>query len=521
MLAILVRKELLANLLTLRLGVAVIFTVVLSVMTTFIGSLDYSRNVEAYKREVRKAAEELDKATVYSQVVPRIVVPPQPLAILCRGVRRTSGQQVEIELGWLSLSSWGLSEDFDSQFMKTLVQIDFTTVVALLLSFLAVVLGFDGICGECESGTLKQLLTNPVPRGHIVLAKLFGGMLSLWLPFALAFVISLLIVLANPDVVLTGSDWVRLGIFFALSCLFLGQVFALSLMVSSFTRESATSLIVCLFLWLIGGVGYINLLPSFSRYGVDEPPFQEFMDQLQELGQNYSREIETWEANNPGPGEAYLRGLERDGRLRYAHPQGYAWLQRRNAFAVNKQLEMADRRHRYHWANWEPLAREAYLVDDWAVLSPFTNYQVLSYQLAQTSLDDMFFLGRAGRHYRQTFISYLRSKQAFSSRRWFTDDPPDQEPMIPDPEAVTSEMLAPDSPFMQARMSWAEEQEKKAAEDDRRQLDLSDMPKFGGESQRSLTASLDMMTPGLAVLLLSFGVSVLITLTCFLRYDPG
>ena len=42
MLGTLVRKELLANLLTLRLGVAVIFTVVLSVMTTFIGSLDYS-----------------------------------------------------------------------------------------------------------------------------------------------------------------------------------------------------------------------------------------------------------------------------------------------------------------------------------------------------------------------------------------------------------------------------------------------------------------------------------------------
>ena len=40
MIRTLVRKELLTNLLTLRLGVAVIFTVVLSVLTTFIGTVD-------------------------------------------------------------------------------------------------------------------------------------------------------------------------------------------------------------------------------------------------------------------------------------------------------------------------------------------------------------------------------------------------------------------------------------------------------------------------------------------------
>ena len=520
MFATLVRKELLTNLLTLRLGVAVIFTVILSVMTTAIGSLDYSRNIEAFKREIRKVGEDLDKVTIYSRVEPSIVVPPHPLSILCRGVLRTSGQSVDIELDWLPVSASGLSEGYDSPFMKTLVQIDFTTVVTLLLSFLALIMGFDGICGERESGTLQQLLTNPVPRGHIILAKFFGGMLSLWLPFALAFTISLLIVLANADVHLSGDDWVRLSLFFALSCLFLAQIFSLSLMVSSFTRDSATSLIICLFLWLIGGVGYLNILPSLSRYGVDEPPFQELMDQNQELWESFNREMEEWERNNPGPGEAYLKGLERDGRRRYVHPEGYAWLQKRTALALDKRLENADRRYKYHWANWEPLAREAYLVDDWAILSPFTNYQVLSYVLARTSLDDMFLLVRTGRQYRKTFISYLRSKQAFSSRRWFSDDPRDQEPMIPDPAAVTPQMLAPDSPFMQERMAWAERQEERAVDDDRRQLDLTDMPKFGEEWKRSLAASFEVMTSGLAILLLGLGMAVLITIARFLRYDP-
>ena len=40
----LIRKELLENLLTLRLGVALVFSVLLAVMATLIGSVDFSTN---------------------------------------------------------------------------------------------------------------------------------------------------------------------------------------------------------------------------------------------------------------------------------------------------------------------------------------------------------------------------------------------------------------------------------------------------------------------------------------------
>jgi hypothetical protein len=383
-----------------------------------------------------------------------------------------------------------------------------------------VVLGFDGICGERESGTLKQVLINPVPRAHIVLAKLLGGILSLWIPFTLAFVVSLLIALSYADVHFTGADWVRLVLFFVLSCLFLGQVFSLSLMVSSLVRDTDTALIICLFAWLVGGVGYINVLPSLSRYGVKTHIADEFREQNRQLWNEFETAMNDWDAKNPPPGEAYLKGLERNGKYRYAHPEGYRWTARRNAFDVNKRLELADRRYKYQWANWKPLATMAYVVDDWAILSPFTDYQVLSYMLARTTLDDRFFIAQAGRNYRKTFIEFLRSKNAFADRRWFSDDPADQMPMIPDPESVTADMLTADSPFMQERMAWAEAQETKAADDDRRKLDLTDMPRFGGQWQRTLSASFAMMMPGLIILLLSFAAGVLITIARFSHYDP-
>ena len=46
------------------------------------------------------------------------------------------------------------------------------------------------------------------------------------------------------------------------------------------------------------------------------------------------------------------------------------------------------------------------------------------------------------------------------------------------------------------------------------------MPRFGGPWQRSLGASFGVMMPGLAILVLSFGLAVMVTISRFLRYDP-
>jgi ABC-type transport system involved in multi-copper enzyme maturation permease subunit len=520
MMWILLRKELLSHLLTLRLGAALLFTVLLAATTTFIGSLDYSRSKAAYERDRQQAAQALDRATVYSQVRPSVVAPPFPLAIFSRGVGGTASQSVAIAVDDIALSPAAASEDADSHYMKTLAQIDFAGVVAVLLSFLAVVLGFDGICGERQSGTLEQVLANPVPRAHVILAKLVGGFLSLWVPLAVAFLICLLVVLANPDVALGADDWVRLCLFFLLSCLFLAHVYSLSLLVSACTRDAATSLIICLFAWLVGTLGYSSVLPSLARYGVDEPPFQEFIDQDGRLQQAYAQQLQEWESAHPGPGLIYLQGLEQGSRLRYAHPRGYAWLEQRHAIAVDKQLELAERRAHFLWANWEPLAREARLVDEWSILSPFANYQVLACRLAHTTQEDRFFLADAARRYRRTFIAYLRGKGAFTSRRWFTDDAPGREPLIPNPEELTAEQMAPDSEYMKARLSWARAQENAAAGDAGRRLDLTDLPKFGEAWQRPLSAPLGAMLPGLLVLCLGLAAGVLLTVARFLRYHP-
>ena len=274
---ILLRKELLSNLLTLRLSVAFVATLILVGLTTYIGSLNYSLRVDAYRSDVAQIRDDLEQATVYSQVAPDVIVPPEPLSIFCLGVDRSVGSRIAIDLSYIPLSPLRSSfHSTDTNLMKTLIQVDFTLVVTLILSFLAVALGFDGVCGERERGTLAQVLTTPTPRGVVIVAKILGGCLSLWIPLTVAFVVGLLIALGNADIALMAEDGVRLALFFVLSCLFLAQVLALSLMVSTFTHSSATSLVICLFGWLLGGLIYMNAVPSLIEYGTDEIPFREF-----------------------------------------------------------------------------------------------------------------------------------------------------------------------------------------------------------------------------------------------------
>lgn len=520
MLANLIRKELLSHLRTLRLVVALVFTVLLCSLTTWMGSLDFSVSVDTYETERKQLREEVDATPVYRQLTADFLVPPQPLTVLARGAVEGSAMEFEVEIDWRQMSTGLIGSAAYDDLMLILVRTDFTTVIALVLTFLAVVLGFDAICGEREQGTLKLVLSNSVSRGQVVAAKLLGGGIALWLSLAVAFTIALLILLANPDVHLSGDDWLRLSLLFVLSCLILLVIYALSVMVSAFTRSPATSLILCLFGWLIGGVGYANALPALCRYGIEYEPFTRYMQQWQELNESFGQDFQDWEERHPHPGDAYILNHSVNGARRYMHPEGIAWYVERSRFEFDRLLERADDDYAVRWPNQEPLAMQEFAVDRWSILSPLTNYRTLSKWLARSTLDDRFEVARYGFEYRDSWLQWMRAKlDGGQWPRWFTDDPPGQAPMIADPAAVKPEMLQRDSPFMQERLAWAAAEDERTKDSAGRDLDLEGMPKLGDGWRRTLGESLGQMTAGLTVLLLTLAASVSATVLRFQSYQ--
>jgi len=257
-----------------------------------------------------------------------------------------------------------------------------------------------------------------------------------------------------------------------------------------------------------------------ARHTLDWPPWQEYIENRDTEWERFREAMAEWEAQHPPPPAACFAGLRRDGILRYAHPRAYEWLDARVAFEFDKTLEMADRVERHRRQNQMPLAWQQFAVDEWSVLSPVAGYRVLAKWLARATLDDQFEVARHGFRYRRTYIDYLRSQFATEGwRRWYTDDPPGTAPMIEDPESVTLDMLEEGSPFLRERLARAEARWQNDQNDPRRRLDLTGLPKVGPGWQRSLPETFERMLPGLLIMVLTLGVSVLLTVRRFLTYQ--
>jgi ABC-type transport system involved in multi-copper enzyme maturation permease subunit len=516
----LVRKELLGHLLTLRLAVAFGVTVGLVALVAFIGSLDHSTRMAEHRASLEERDAGLEAATVWFQVQPHVRLPPQPLAVFALGAEAWVENNVSVAV-WLSYEAPHVRANLANDFLKSLVPVDVVTVVAVVLSFLAVALGFDGISGEREAGTLGQLLAQPVRRAHVILAKILGGCLALWISLSVAFGLACAILAANPDWSLGAGDGWRLAAIFPLSCLFLAQVYSASLLVSCLVERSATSLILCLFGWLLGGVVWMNMAPFVGEFAMRETPWQSYVDQATERWQQYNDDIADWEARHPSPGQAYTEGLTvDDGVLRFVHPEGLEWLERRSRFRVAAMKERTDDITAMRWHNMhDERAEQAMFADRWSPLSPWDNYRVLTYLLARTTMADKLHLATQVRQYRESFVQWLRGRDAFG-RRWFCDDPPHQRPMIDDPAAVTASMMQPGAPFLRERLAWARA-ENERIDPSSRHLDLTGLPRFDAASgYPSLAESLTAMLPGLAVLILSLAGVVMAAVLRFQTYEP-
>jgi ABC-type transport system involved in multi-copper enzyme maturation permease subunit len=134
---------------------------------------------------------------------------------------------------------------------------DLVFVVQTVLGLLALLLVFDAVSGERESGVLRLLLSTPVRRADLLLGKALGAMLTLALPLMLGVGAALVLLEVQGVSLLRGESAPRVGILLAASMLYLLQMVALGLAVSATTARAKTSWVVLLLVW----IGVVLIVP--------------------------------------------------------------------------------------------------------------------------------------------------------------------------------------------------------------------------------------------------------------------
>jgi len=136
-----------------------------------------------------------------------------------------------------------------SHWMDPFELVDWSLIVRIVLSFLCVVLAYDAVSGEVESGTLRLVLANPLSRGRFLIAKFLAHLTVLLVAAILGSLLSLLSLSLSGALELDARILRGYGFFLLGTALYISLFLFLSMGISAQVRSSASSLVLLILAW--------------------------------------------------------------------------------------------------------------------------------------------------------------------------------------------------------------------------------------------------------------------------------
>lgn len=143
----------------------------------------------------------------------------------------------------------------------------FASFMSFLGPLVGLALGFDAINGEINRGSLSRLLAQPIPRDTVVNGKFLAGVSIISM-----MVITLGIAIGALGVIMIGipptfEEILRISAFFLSTILYMSFWLALSQLFSLLFRQTATSALACIAVWLFLSV-FLGLLAGIAADAV-------------------------------------------------------------------------------------------------------------------------------------------------------------------------------------------------------------------------------------------------------------
>jgi len=269
MLKTIIRKEILNNLLSYKFSIITILSTILILVSIFVMYGDYCLALDNHDILRVESGDRVE------------IIPPTPLGIFAKGLDENLCRSWELQ---------GVGVEISSERQKSLNNLfklftapDLLYVIKVILSLCAMLFAFDIICGEKETGTLRQTISNTVKRPILIIGKWLGGFTSFILPFFMAVLLGTIFVTLSPMVDMNAQDWAKLGLFLLSGVIYLAAFFSLGLLISCLTHRSSTSLVISLFVWAMLVFLIPNLGNILARQFVEIPTVQQLELKRQQI----------------------------------------------------------------------------------------------------------------------------------------------------------------------------------------------------------------------------------------------
>jgi len=417
------------NLRTARFVIGFLLCLFLIPFTIFVSINDYKSQVSAYEIE-RKNAEKSLKVRVYSNLRPVLVKPPTPLSIFSRGISYNVGNKVKTWLGTKPLFAEGNVSTRENPFMNAFFSIDFITIMALIMSLLALLFTYDICSGEREQGTLRMIFSNSINRWKVLAGKTIGVLLTLFPTILFSFLLSILIILLHPALFFSSTEWISVLVLFVLCIVFFSFFISLGLLISSRVRSSSTSIIICLFFW----VTMVYLIPNLTNVSasslVKTESRDNLEDQLDEFNREFLNKVDDYTKSHPKPIGGFwgFQDGGRDGYQEFAGASGetHEYYRTMHQYTEPLRIELANNKWVYQKAFLDKLDRQRKLAEKLSFLSPSEIFRLTASALSGTDAAAQYYFLNQCRLYREDLIRYFQDKNIFASYSYFTNVPPEK-----------------------------------------------------------------------------------------------
>jgi len=259
---------------------------------------EYSQNIAWVSDKVKASCQQLNELATQGPV--GFYKRPSSLAFCANDQEDALPMRIQAQ-GGLGSNSWGRSYRYShpwkleygretyqkNSMLQTFTALDWSFIIGVVMSFIALLFTFDAISGEREYGTLALMFSNSVPHGVILLSKFLGAFITIAIPMLIGLLLSLLIVTLSSVVTLSGNDWTRIGLMVILSFIYISLFIGLGLTISSRMAHSSTSLLVLLLIWVVVVVLVPNTLGSVVSTLHKVPSQREFQQRRESMMQPF------------------------------------------------------------------------------------------------------------------------------------------------------------------------------------------------------------------------------------------
>lgn len=429
------KKDFLLNIISARFMIGCALCLLIIPFTIITNIEDYKNQVRFYEMDKRKAEEQLKKTRVYSGLQPEIIKPPNPLSVFCRGIDRNVGNKIKVYFGEIPSFPEGKASLRDNPFLNSFFSIDFVKVLSILLSVLALLFSYDLFTLEREQGTAKLALSTGISRTAFLFGKIIGVLTTLLPILIFSYLLSILIVLLSKDISISSDNWISLLLLFAFSIIFMIVYVLIGAFISSRTKHSSISIIVCLLCW----IWFAFLVPILATYTSESFVRVQLYDNVKYAIDELNKEFHEKVNNEIAP------AVEKE--LNWSGQKGFWWFSgdyngymemagtakeivelelRTKAISEPVRIDYADKKWVIIKDYMDDLVKQNRIQNILYSLSPSGLFEIVAEGLCRSDEKALMAFMEDVREYRETLIEYYIQNKLFESYRYITAQPVDK-----------------------------------------------------------------------------------------------